>query len=74
MDLVWEGEGIEEKGRDSKTGKILVLVNPKYFRPAEVELLLGDCSNAEKKLGWKREVSFEQLVEEMVQHDLELNQ
>ncbi len=74
MDLVWEGEGIEEKGRDSKTGKILVLVNPKYFRPAEVELLLGDCSNAEQKLGWKREVSFEQLVEEMVQHDLELNQ
>lgn len=74
IEVVWRGEGAEEKGIDPATGKVVVSVNPQFFRPAEVELLLGDCSNAEKKLGWKREISFEKLVEGMVKHDLELNQ
>lgn len=71
MDLVWEGQGINEKGVDKKTGKVLVEVDPHYFRPAEVESLLGDCSKAREKLGWKPEYNFSQLVKEMVQSDLE---
>lgn len=68
--LEWSGEGVNEIGTDKKTGAVLVAVNPKYFRPAEVELLLGDCSKAEQKLGWKREITFDKLVERMVQNDL----
>ncbi len=56
VDIKWQGVGINEKGIDSKTGKVLVKVNEKYFRPAEVELLLGDPSKAEKELGWERKV------------------
>jgi GDPmannose 4,6-dehydratase len=67
--LEWEGEGIEERAVD-KTGKILVAVDPRYFRPAEVETLLGDPSYAHKRLGWKPTVSFEELVKEMVEADL----
>lgn len=74
IDIIWEGEGKEEKGIDRATKQVVVSVNSQYFRPAEVELLLGDCSYAEEKLGWKKEVSFEQLVAGMVKHDLELNQ
>ncbi len=65
----WEGEGLDEKGYDS-TGKCIVAVDPRYFRPAEVEELLGDASKAKKKLGWETKVSFEDLVKEMVLEDL----
>ncbi len=67
----WEGKGVKEIGVDSKTGKTLVKINPEFFRPAEVDILLGDPSKAEKKLGWKRKVSFQGLVKLMVKHDLE---
>lgn len=67
--IIWNGTGVNEKGIDSKTGKVLVDINPRYFRPTEVELLLGDPRKAEARLGWKREVSFEGLVEMMVKAD-----
>ena len=71
IDIKWQDEGVEEKGIDSKTGKVLVEVDEKYFRPAEVELLLGNPSKAEKELNWKRKVSFQELVSGMVKYDLE---
>jgi len=71
IDIEWQGIGVEEKGIDSNTGKVLVEIDEKYFRPAEVELLLGDPSKAEKELGWKRQVSFKELVSGMVKYDLE---
>ncbi|MCX8128925.1 MAG: GDP-mannose 4,6-dehydratase [Clostridia bacterium] len=69
IDIRWDGYGVSEKGYDKKTGKLLVEVNPRYFRPTEVELLLGDPSKAERDLGWKRKVDFEGLVRMMVQAD-----
>ena len=66
----WEGEGADEKGYDAATGRLLVDVNPEFYRPAEVEFLWGDCSKAEKELGWKREVSFEGLVKMMMDADM----
>jgi len=71
IDIEWQDVGVNEKGIDVSTGKILVEVDEKYFRPAEVELLLGDPTKAEKELGWKRKVSFQELVAEMVRYDLE---
>jgi GDPmannose 4,6-dehydratase len=71
IQIVWEGKGIFEKGIHSKSGQILVEVNKKYFRPSEVEVLLGDPTKAELNLGWKREVSFKELVSGMVKYDLE---
>jgi len=68
--IKWEGEGLTEKGIDSETGKVLVDVNPKHFRPTEVESLLGDASLAKKNLGWKPKIKFQKLVELMVDHDL----
>ncbi len=65
MNIVWEGEGLEEIGVDKNTGRTIVKVNPKYFRPAEVETLLGDASKAREKLGWEPKTSFKQLVEDM---------
>ena len=70
----WEGEGADEKGFDSSTGKCLVEVDPRYFRPTEVDLLLGDPSKAERVLGWKRKIPFDELVRRMVQQDLQLFQ
>lgn len=70
IDINWEGMGVDEIGVDAETGRTLVSVNPAFFRPAEVELLLGDCTKAEKKLGWTREVSFSELVQRMVDHDM----
>ena len=67
----WKGKGINEKGYNAKSGDLLIEVDKKYFRPAEVELLLGDPSMAEKNLGWKRKVSFQELVSGMVKYDLE---
>lgn len=70
IDVVWEGSGIDEVGKDAATGKVIVKVNKKFFRPAEVDVLLGNPAKAESKLGWKREISFTELVERMVQNDL----
>lgn len=71
IELKWEGEGVNEKGIDVATGKILVEVDEKYFRPAEVEQLLGDATKAQTLLGWNpRKTSFEDLVKIMVEHDL----
>ena len=68
--IEWKGEGVNEKGYDKNTGKLLVDVNPRYFRPAEVELLWGDSTKAETELGWKRKVSFKELVSMMVREDM----
>ena len=71
IELRWEGEGVNEKGVDVKSGKVLVEVDPKYFRPAEVEQLLGDPTKAKTVLGWNpNKTSFEDLVKIMVQHDM----
>ncbi|MBK9964018.1 MAG: GDP-mannose 4,6-dehydratase [Holophagales bacterium] len=70
--LAWEGEGVNELGRCTKTGKTLVRVDPRYFRPAEVELLLGDPAKAKKELGWQPTVTFQELVEMMTKADLDL--
>ena len=71
INLRWEGEGVDEKGIDTATGKVLVEVDPKYFRPAEVDQLLGDPSKAKRVLGWNpQKTSFEELVKIMVQHDM----
>jgi len=72
MNVVWEGEGVDEVGKDAATGKVVVKINPKFYRPAEVDLLLGNPTKAEKELGWKREVSFKELVSRMVRNDLAL--
>ena len=72
IELRWEGEGVNEKGIDVATGKSLVEVDPKYFRPSEVEQLLGDPTKAKTLLGWDpRKTSFEELVSIMVRHDME---
>jgi GDPmannose 4,6-dehydratase len=71
IDLEWHGTGVDETGVDKATGKTLIKVNPAYFRPAEVDILLGDSSKAENELGWKRAVDFPGLVKIMVEHDLE---
>ena len=72
IELQWQGEGLDEKGIDKKTGRVLVEVDPKFFRPAEVEQLLGDPTKARTNLGWNpRQTSFEDLVRIMVQSDLE---
>ncbi len=70
MDMVWQGKGDHEKGYDQKTGNLIVEVDPAYFRPTEVDDLLGDPSKAREKLGWKPETSFGDLVAEMVSRDL----
>lgn len=68
--IEWKGQGVEEIGIDSSTGNVVVRINPKFFRPAEVDILIGDPSKAESKLGWEREVSFKQLVERMIKNDM----
>lgn len=70
VDLEWNGSGVKETGVDKKSGKVLIKINPEFFRPAEVDILLGDPTKAETKLGWKRKVDFPGLVKLMVQHDL----
>ena len=72
FELRWEGQGVEEKGVDVKTGKPLVEIDPRYFRPAEVELLIGDPTKAITKLGWKPKVQLPELVQMMVDNDLRL--
>jgi GDPmannose 4,6-dehydratase len=68
--IEWRGEGVEEEGLDARTGKVLVKIDPRYFRPTEVEQLLGDPTKAREKLGWSHTVTFPELVEEMVRSDL----
>lgn len=70
--IIWQGEGVNEVGLDADTNKVLVKVNPEFFRPAEVDLLVGDPSKAETKLNWQREISFNELVKRMVENDLKL--
>ena len=72
IELEWSGSGVDETGTEKGTGRVLVKVNKEFFRPAEVELLLGNPEKAEKNLGWKREISFEELVERMVENDMRL--
>ncbi len=74
MPLEWQGSGEDEKGVDRKTGKTVIRIDPKYFRPAEVDLLLGDPSKARRELGWELKTSFAQLVTMMVDSDLDLAQ
>jgi GDPmannose 4,6-dehydratase len=68
--IAWKGEGVEETGIDTATGDVLVRIEPRYFRPTEVDLLLGDATKAKEKLGWEARVSFHQLVKEMMESDL----
>lgn len=72
VELVWKGTGVDEKGYDKKSGRLLIDVNPRYFRPAEVELLWGDPTKAEQSLGWQRKVDFQGLVSMMVRADMAL--
>ena len=65
MDIVWSGEGLSEVGIDRNTGNKVIGINPKYFRPAEVETLLGDATKAKEQLGWVPEITFDELVEDM---------
>ena len=71
IEVRWEGQGVNEKGYDSQTGKLLVDVNPEFYRPAEVEYLWGDCTKAEKELNWKRKVDFRGLVAMMMNADMQ---
>jgi GDPmannose 4,6-dehydratase len=71
FDLEWQGKGIDEIGVDRNTGKTIIKIDPVYFRPAEVDLLIGDATKANTKLGWKPKVKFKELVEIMVDADLE---
>lgn len=72
MSVEWRGSGLDEQGVDTKTGRVIVKIDPRYFRPTEVETLLGDPTKARTKLGWSPEIGFGQLVEEMVAQDLEI--
>ena len=74
IEVEFEGEGVNEIAKDKATGKVVLKVNPDFFRPAEVELLIGNPAKAEAKLGWKREISFQELVERMVKNDLALTE
>ena len=69
IQIIWEGKGVHEKGYDSQ-GKCIVAVDPRYFRPTEVETLLGDPTKAKEKLGWTPKITFHELVSEMVREDL----
>lgn len=71
FDMMWEGEGLDEIGIDRKSGRVIVRIDPRYFRPAEVDLLIGDASKARNELGWSAQVGIEELVDIMMRHDLE---
>lgn len=72
IDVEFSGEGVNEIGTDKATGKVVVRVNPDFFRPAEVDILIGDPAKADATLGWERKIKFDELVERMVKNDLEL--
>jgi len=67
----WEGEGADQKGIEEKTGQVIVAVDPEYYRPTEVNELLGDASKARDKLGWEPEITFEEMIAEMIEADME---
>lgn len=73
ISIEWRGEGISEEGVNKETNKVLVQVSEKYFRPTEVETLLGDCSKAKKMIGWEPETSFKSLIFEMMEYDMKQN-
>ena len=72
MQIEWHGEGVDEQGVDSKSGKTIVKVDPRYFRPFELEALKGDASRARAELGWQPKITFDELVDEMVEEDLKI--
>jgi GDPmannose 4,6-dehydratase len=72
VEIVWQGSGVAEKGADAKTGKVRVEIDPRYFRPTEVDLLIGDPSKAKRALGWEHSVKLDGLIREMMDSDLEL--
>jgi GDPmannose 4,6-dehydratase len=72
MNIQWQGSGVKEEGIDTNTGRAVVKIDPRYFRPTEVDALLGDATRARTKLGWQPEISFDTLVKEMVEADLEI--
>ncbi len=69
-DIEGRGSGTDEKGIDARSGQVLIEVDPRYFRPTEVDLLVGDPSKARQRLGWRHKISFENMVKEMVASDL----
>ena len=74
IDIEWQGEGVNEKGINKATGDVIIEVDPRYFRPTEVDLLLGDSSKARKELGWKPKYDLPALVKEMVQEETAQNE
>lgn len=72
MRIEWRGEGVEEKGFDAGSGECVIEIDPRYFRPTEVDLLIGDPTKAHQKLGWRHETNLDQLVAEMVREDLKV--
>jgi len=70
--IQWKGEGMDEKGFDTDTGKLLVTINPRYYRPTEVDSLLGDASKARDKLKWKTKISFKEMIHEMMENDINI--
>ena len=68
--IEWRGSGVDEKGIDTRSGQVLIAIDPRYFRPTEVDILLGDPSKARQRLGWRHKTSFDDLVKEMVDADL----
>jgi GDPmannose 4,6-dehydratase len=72
MSIAWQGTGVDEVGIEQKRGKVVVRIDPRYFRPAEVETLLGDPSKAKEKLGWEPKITFAEMVQEMVLEDLKI--
>lgn len=71
IDIEWSGRGVDEKGYDKSSGRVVVVLSPEFFRPSEVDLLVGDPSKAKRKLGWSSKTSLKELVQVMMQHDLE---
>jgi GDPmannose 4,6-dehydratase len=72
IDLEWRGEGVDEKGIDAASGRVLVEVDPRYFRPTEVDLLIGDSTKAHERLGWRHETKLDELIAEMMREDLKV--
>jgi GDPmannose 4,6-dehydratase len=68
--LEWQGEGVNEVGYSTKLGEIVIKINPQFYRPAEVDTLLGDCTKAHRELGWEPRITFEDMVKEMITYDL----
>jgi GDPmannose 4,6-dehydratase len=72
IDIVWKGMGVDEVGVDKKTGKTIIAIDPQFYRPAEVHILLGDPTKAKNKLGWEPKVKFKELVQIMTEADMEI--